>query len=402
MKRILVLIIVLLIAIVTMAYLYFSGLQTGKKNDDALLYTATSNASIIFSFQNDKSIVDILAGQSLIAELVGKEKSASLQSLNKYLLSKETIGRLAGKENVYISLLPGENKTIEFLYSTKISVENGSALLINAMKSQGIRLATTGKLTSITLPDSSVFFLAIRENLILLSSSVNTVLKALSAATDKSNPFAEFITSNSKLEKSSLAEVYINFNNLPKLLTVIMPGKLNGNLSVLNNQNAFASLVYNYSTDKILFSGTTNLNGNNSYFQLYSSFRAQKISINNILPQNTASYTIYTIENYVAWSSKLKVWLDQQRQLRKKTAILKNINSKYHLDLEQVFPKYFKSQLITFQLSTSESLGAIALSNGEKFEQQLLDVSSTSGDEIKAFKESDLMYCYFGEPFKKF
>jgi len=200
-----------------------------------------------------------------------------------------------------------------------------------------------------------------------------------------------------------MAEVYINFNKLPRLLQTAIPGNLNGNLSIFNHQNAFASLVYNYSADKILFNGTTTLNDLTSYYQLYTSIQAQKITINSILPQNTANYTIYTIADYSTWEKRLRAWFTAQNQLKKLESLLNSIKNKYHLDPEQIFPKYFKNQLITFQLNTGESIGAIALTNGEKLEQLLLDISSTGANEdIKSFKESDLLYCYFGEPFKRF
>ena len=68
----------------------------------------------------------------------------------------------------------------------------------------------------------------------------------------------------------------------------------------------------------------------------------------------------------------------------------------------EAFPKYFKDQLVTFQLNSTEKIGAINLTNGDKLMQLLIDLSSDYNDEIKVLKEADLLYAYFGQPFEGF
>jgi hypothetical protein len=402
MKRILVLIIVLLTAILTMAYLYFTGLKADKKNNDNALYAAASGSAFIFAFQNEKSILDILSSQSLLKEIIGDEKSEQLRILHQYLLSKPAISALADKQNIYVSLYPGTAHNIDFLYSTQLNAASGPGQLMSALKSAGISASPDQGLNKLTLADSTVFYLALKDNLLLLSSAASLVQKGLSVIPGKDSKFTEYIESTSRLSKTSLAEIYINYSELPKLLQAAMPGNLNGELSVLSHQNAFASLVYNYSAEKILFNGSTQINDPASYYQLFVGLPAQKITISTILPQNTANYTIYTIADYKNWRESLNTWFNSKKESAKINKVINHINTKYHLDPEQTFPKYFKNQLITFQLSTAEKIGAIELTNGDKLKQLLLDLSSNYSDDIKTFYEPDLLYCYFGEPFRKF
>lgn len=382
--------------------MYFSGLNSQREDNDSSLYAATVNSAVIFSFQNDKSIFDILKGQNVLQEVIGENNYTQLQSIKDHILSAPDLNRIIGKQNIYISLIPGKNKQIDLLYSTQINSGANKNLLINALSAAKLQLDSSQKTTTITLPDSSVFYLGIKGNLLLLSSSAQPVSNVLSATINGSNKFVQYIKSTSRLTKNSLAEVYINFKDLPKLLKATMPGKLNGELSVLDNSNAFASLVYNFSKEKVLLTGSTQSNQSNDYYDLFATSNAQKITITNILPENTANYTVFAIENYTNWRQNLEGWFTGQKELNATTDILKNINLKYHIDPNQIFPKYFKDQLITFQLSTTEKIGAINLSNGEKVDQLLLDLSTDYGDGIKIFKESDLLYSYFGEPFKKF
>ena len=382
--------------------MYFSGLNTQRENNDSSLYAATVNSALIFSFQNDKSIFDILKGQSILQEVIGEDSYAELQSIKDHILSAPNLNRIIGKQAIYISLIPGKDKKIDLLYSTQINSGGSKNQLMNALAAAKLQLDSSQKITTITLPDSAVFFLAIKGNLLLLSSTAQPVSNVLSATINDNTKFVQHIKSTSRLTKNSLAEVYINFKNLPLLLKATMPGKLSGELSALDSRNAFASLIYNFSKEKLLLTGSTQDNEPNDYYQLFSTSNAQKTTITNILPENTANYTIFAIENYTNWKKNLDAWFTGKKEQNTTNNTLKNINLKYHIDPDQIFPKYFKDQLITFQLSTTEKIGAINLSNGEKLDQLLLDLSSDYGDGIKIFKESDLLYSYFGEPFKKF
>ncbi len=402
MKRILVVVIVLFTAIITMAYLYFSRLNTERENNDNDLHAAVNNSAVIFSFQNDKSILDILKSQPLFSEIIGEENYNQMVSLKNHLLNVPAINSIIDQQGIYISLVPAENRKIDLLYTTQINQDATITQLLAALKSSRALLQEEKAITRITLTDSSVFYFGVKDNLLLLSSSEKPIRNVIAAKFEKNNEFVAYIKSNSRLSKTSLAELYINFAKLPLLLKSVIPGKLTGELSILNNQNSFASLVYNYSKDKVLLTGTTKANDANNYYQLFAKLVPQKITITNILPINTANYSVFTIDNYANWKPLLDKWLLTQKTDKAIENTTKKINQKYHLDLAQVFPKYFKDQIITFQLNTTERLGAINLSNGDKTDQLLLELSTEYNEEIRLFREENLLYAYFGEPFKKF
>ncbi|TDQ06455.1 hypothetical protein [Pedobacter metabolipauper] len=402
MKKILFIIIALFAAIVTMAYLYFSRLNADQKNSESSLYAATVNSALIFSFENDKSILELLKSQGLLQQMTGEEKYAQLISLKTHVLSLPLLSKAIEHQPIFISLIPGKDKSIDFLYSTQLNPDADRSKLFSYLSNQQLKISREKELTKITLTDSSVFYLGSKENLLLLSSSSAAVSNALKANFTAKNEFVEYIKSNTTLTKNSLAQLYVNFSNMPGLLASAIAGNLTGELAVFNKQNAFAYLVYNFSKEKILFTGDTKVNDPGSYYQLFAKQESQKISINNILPNNTANYTIFTIGNYTEWKKSLNEWLTLRKEDKVLLEEINSINQKYRIDLEQIFPKYFKDQMITFQLSTTEKIGAINLTNGDKVGQLLLDLSSDYNDQIKIFKEPDLLYAYFGEPFKKF
>ena len=402
MKKIIFLVIILFAAIITMAYLYFHRLNTERISSDSGLHAAIISSPVVFSFQNDKSVLDILKGQSLFSEIVGQANFTQMISLKEHLLSIPSINALIDQQTIYISLIPAGSKKIDLLYTTQFSQEGDAAQLLSAIKSANIKLMDDRGISKIELTDSSVFYFAIKEKVLLLSENPNPVREVLTSKFEKNNKFADFIKSSSKLSKTSLAELYINFAELPRLLESAIAGKLSGELSPLNDQNAFASFVYNFSNDKILLTGTSIVNDAGNYYQLFTNSAAQKVNITNLLPDNTANYSIFTIADYADWKLKLNKWFESQKTEKVVQNTIERARKQYHLDLDQVFPRYFGNQFITFQLSTAERVGAINLSNGDKTHQLLLELSDEHSDEIRLLKEDNLLYAYFGEPFKKF
>lgn len=403
MKKIFVSIFILLVAIVTMAYLYFSKLNSDHAQTDLSLYAATGSSGFIFSFENDKSILGILKEQDIFEEAIGNENFKALQSLQNNLLAAPAINQLIDKQTIYLNFIPGKKQQTDYLFSTQTAGNASPQQLYQALKANVTTLDTTGNIATITLKDSTIFYLGVKAQLVLLSNSPEPILKALSANSEKADhTFVEYIKSNNRQTRNTLAQLYINFNKLPELLKNMIPGKLNGELSVLDKQDSYAVLTYSFSNERVLFAGTTLVNTPNSYYNLFSEIPAQKITIDNILPENTAIYSIYAIDNYVNWRKGLKTWFINRKEDKKITKIQEDISTKYHLNPEELFPKYFNNQFVNVQLSTGEKIGAINLSNGDKLNQLLIDLSDQYDEEIKLFKEPDLLYAYFGTPLQSF
>jgi hypothetical protein len=402
MKKIVFIIVALFIAIVTMAYLYFSGLSSETKNSQHSLYVATANSPLIFSFEYEKSVVDILQGQDLLKDIIGAEKAGQLSAFSQQILSIPGMTDFIGNQSVYVSLHPGLNKSIDFLYSTQINPDFNGKQLLETLKAGKLPQSQEAGLFKVILGDSSNLYLGIKDNLLLLSTENALVKRGLGVTKNQSQNFASFIQGNSRISKNSLAELYVNFETLPKLLAVTMPGKLSGELAPLDNQQAFAALVYNFSKEKILFTGTTVPQNADNYYSLFATEEPQQINITNILPQNTATYTAYAIKEYRSFQGRLKEMFLKKKVDKKMDKIVTEIKSKYRINLDNTLPGYFKNQFITFQLSTAERLGAVSLTNGDKLSQLLLELSTDYDDDVKQLKVSGILNLFFGQPFSHF
>lgn len=402
MKRIYITLGLLLIGMIAMAYLYFSNLNTETSANDLSLNTVAANSGIIFSFENDKSFYEILSGQELFQHILGANKSKQFSTLRDNLIAQPEIANALNGQKIYIGLIPGADHTVDFLIGTQLAPTVNPQKIFNSLTNSQIRVNKLGEIYQLIFKDSTECFIGVKNKMVSLSNVLLPIQNALKEPKMEKQDFVNYIKNNSRFNKNTLASLYIDFNKLPLFLKSILNSNLNGELNVFNNQNGFAALSYNFSKEKLLFNGNTQLNDDNSYYKLFDNLTEQKITINNILPQKTANYTIYTISDYNNWHNNLLALMTKNKEREKVDQTISSINQKYRIDLDQIFPKYFKTELVTFQLSSGEKFGAIALSNGEKVAQLLMDLSGDYAPEIKVFKEPGIVYAYFGEPFKKF
>ena len=403
MKKIYITLFTLVLAMMAMVYFYFSNLDTQNNNHDLSLNAVAANSGLIFCLRNDKDIVNILSGQDYFQKLVGANTSKQLTALKENILSIGTVSNLMIDRKVYIGFLPAGKRTNDYLLCTELVGKEDHITLINTLKSAKVRVDSISGGFKLTTKDSSIFYLGIKENLLVLSGSNQPMLNALnSTATQASTNFVSYIKSAGKFGKNSLANLYIDYNRFPQLLKAVIPNTLDGELSVFNKQDSYAVLNYNFSKERVFFNGSSVINNHNSYLSLFTSAAPLKNAIDNILPANTANFTLYAIADYTTWHKSLQQWFTANKDHGKVKKTITSANQKYRLNLDQIFPKYFKNQFINFQLKTTEKIGAVQLINGDKVSQLLLDISENYNDDIKLLKEPDLLYCYFGEPFKKF
>ncbi|TKC10630.1 hypothetical protein FA048_10660 [Pedobacter polaris] len=401
MRRIYITLAVLLIGMIGMAYLYFSNLNTETNPNDLSLNAATANSAIVFSFENDKSFYEILSGQDLFQLILGENKAKQFKSLKENLAHQNEISAALSGQKIYISFLPETAGKVDFLISTQLKPKTDPLKILN-----GLNVKTTinkvANVYQITFADSTNCFVGIKDMLVLISNAPAPIESLFKEKNNNDIAFSNYVKANSRYNKNTLANLYLNYNKAPQLLKSILNSNLTGELSLFNKQSTYAALSYNYSTEKILFNGTTTINEANNYYKLFTSLAEQKIIINTILPAKTANYAIYSINDYTKWYPKLTNWFAQKKQKDKIEKDIETINQKYRVDLGQILPKYFKNQFITFQLYTGEKFGAVALNNGEKLNQLLLDLSTEYASDIRIFKDPNIPYSFFGEPFKKF
>lgn len=400
MKKLIFAISFLLIGIVIMASLYFSNLQRSTNANDLALNAVSANAGLVISFDHDKSFYEIMEGQELLQQIIGKTKSKQLHALYTLLNTHRTLNEVLYEQKIYMAFLPGTKKETDLLLCMQLKQLPDLAGFGSVISTSPLA-APLNDVFKLTFTDSTLLYIGNKGNLAVLSGNPELVHHTLRQPAEN-NDFAAYIKKNSGVAKNNLITAYVNFERLHSLLKPVMSSPLNGELEVLNQKQTYATLHYNFSAEKVLWNGEMTINHETAYYRLFTDLPDQTLSLNTILPQTTANYTIYAVNDYKSWKEKLDQWLEAKKEREKLIQNEIAVNKKYGLDLQKIFPVYFKNQFITFQLASGEKFGGIALTNGEKVNQLLLDLSATYAPDIKIFREAGLPYAYFGEPFKKF
>ncbi|RZL57514.1 MAG: hypothetical protein EOO93_17915, partial [Pedobacter sp.] len=266
MKKIIILTIALFFGIAGMAYLYFSKLGNENNAKDLALQSATNNAAIVFSFQNDKGFYEIIKAQNLIQQVLGEDKIQLLIQLKDLIINDNALNKFIQDQYIYISVLPDTNKTLNFLITVQLKADEELNKFNQVIKSKNYITPLKNGQYSLKLNDSVSAYANLNSRVITLSTSLKLINDAAIRLAE--NPFTDYIKENNAVSRSALAQIYINFNHVPPVLKNILAGKLNGSIEVLNKQNAFASLSYNFSKERILFNGSTTLKDDFSYLKL--------------------------------------------------------------------------------------------------------------------------------------
>lgn len=403
MKKIYFTLAVLMLSMAWMAYLYFSRLNREGIYQESSLYTATASSGLIFCIHNDKSIFEILKGQKLLQKLVGEEKLFRLSLLKDQLISGGTINPLIENSNIYIGLSAGPRKALSLLITAQLHNQDDKPLLIEGLKRNSIQVSDAGGRMKLVWPDGSIFYLAIKNNLLLFSEDSEVVTAASAVQPDRQDrQFAAYIRAKDKLSKNSVSSLFINWNKIPPFIQAVLRGPLNGALEPLRRQDAFSVLSYNFSAERLFFTGESRFNDSDHYFNLFSGTLPAKSTSAELLPENTANYTLFAIPDYKKWHVGFSSWLSRQHRRGSTSEPVTKTIQTYRLNPDHIFPVYFKDQLLNFQLRSGEELGAINLTNGDKVRQLLLDISEDHTEDIKRFKVSGLLFTYFGDPMKSF
>jgi hypothetical protein len=106
MNKVILSTVILTVAVFAVAYLYFSNISAGSRNNDHALSVIPQDAAIIFEFKNDKSIYDIFKDYTVFDAVIGEQKQAELKALKSILLSSVQLFEEAQGKSIYLSFHP--------------------------------------------------------------------------------------------------------------------------------------------------------------------------------------------------------------------------------------------------------------------------------------------------------
>ncbi len=260
MKRHIILSVILFIAIVFLAVLYFRNLSTPGSRTTSVLQSIPNNAALIFGFNNEDSFYEIYNGNKLFAAVVGDEQISDLDTLRKQLLDNNVLRPFFDGQNIFISFHPGKDNTINLLLTTSVDKKFDPATLdkITQQQKQALKISAVNyggnkgyDIYSDVLKKH--FYLTSKQDGIYAGSFSKEMIDAFVAYTPQKDE-KNFILLPQQQISNSLANLYVNYSQLPPLFDKLLKNK---NSDIFKSQRmlpALGVLDLNFKSDALMFS----------------------------------------------------------------------------------------------------------------------------------------------------
>lgn len=409
MKTIIGITAALLLAVVSVAYLYFSNLNVKSRSNNRILSEIPSDASIIFQYQNDQSLYDIFKDYTIFDTIAGPQKKEEIHWLSDFLLKNDALIPLISEQKVFLSFHPSKTDSVLFLWSMQLkeplNADEIIRLIAGNISNQIVKSQGMGQIVYVIKNKNldRAFFLSVDGGIARGSFSREILFRSLDKNSEKINSeFIKIINEGIRKDENALANLFINYKK-QGLLRPFFKRDLSGNFEIFQSFSGYSSLTLNYKSDDLIFNGLTNITDvNNSYLKIFLSQTPVKNTVKRILPYNTSNSVVYGLSNYVTFHKELSNLLDERKELDTLNKQMSLITDETGVNPDRDIKKLWGNELSTIQLSTNESLVIIKITNGTRMQFFLEPLSSSYSGPIKKINYGNLFYNYWGDPLKRF
>ena len=409
MKTIIGITAALFIAVVSVAYLYFSSLNVKSRSNNRILSEIPTDASVVFQHQNDQSLYDIFKDYTIFDTIAGPQKKEEIHWLTNFILNITALNPVISGQKVFLSFHPSKTDSIHFLWSmqlkellndeeiTKIIASNSSNQIGKFQKKgQNIFLIKNNTL-------NRVFYLSIDKGIARGSFNKDILFRSVDKNSEKIDPeFIKTINEGVRKDENALANLFINYKR-EGFLRPFFKNDLSGNFEIFQSFSGFSSLTLNYKNDDLIFNGLTNISDQkNNYTNLFLSQTPVKNTVKRILPYNTSNSLVYGLSNYTTFHNALSSLFKERKELDTLNKQMGRIISETGVNPDRDIKKLWGNELSTLQLSTYENLVIIKVTNGTQMQFFLEPLSSSYSEPVRKINFENLFYNYWGDPLKKY
>lgn len=396
MRKIILLTVFLFISAISVTAFYFSKLRLPGQNTANVINQIPADAALVFEFKNDPEFYGLFKDNTLLTSFIGQKKTSELQYLHRHLFSK-----FFNQQSIFISLHPVINlKNIDLLLSTNLA---GKATVQSILKENFVKFQVekTGSNELITADFPAIkeaFYISSKANVLAGSFNKKLLVKFLD---DKNKENSSFKQLPNQQNKNSIADLYINYKQLPVLMNQLFKNQNNTIFRLLNGFSANASLSLNYKSDALLFNGYTQSDTSiSSYLNLFLKQDQAKNMLKNIYPQNTASAVNFAFNNSGQFFKELDQW--QNTEFRQKKILFDQVKKETGISVQNIFRKQLGNEFAVLTTSENENLAIIQLRNGSELESYLQNFSLNPNTYLMQLKYLNLPFYLLGEPFRNF
>lgn len=407
MRKIIITISVLVIAVFAAVWLYFSNISASESTTEKAFNAIPADASLIFEYKNESSYYDIFKDFTLFKDVLGEDIMKHLTALKNTFIDDAGFNEALFASELYFSIhqtsknqadvliiAPLNNKKLE------LSQEGINNLKLKFKVTEKLLDKTT--LYTLTFNNQSKFYFTLAKTIWIGSFNENLVQKAVLESSNKKQKFFKGESFSSVRNKNAIANLYINYPNLASFLAGFSKKDKPAETENLKTFPAFSSLNINYQKNAFMFSGITELEQKGSYPALFLKQQSGKCTLLDLVPFDAASYLFYLVSNQQTFQNDLNTLFEKRKEIGKRKSQLQNISETHSINIEKEFPVVLGKEFGCIQVASGNKIGIVKTTNTGRLSFILSTISTSINSKISRFDDSDLLYYHLGDPFKGF
>ncbi|TAH00229.1 MAG: hypothetical protein EAZ15_09610 [Sphingobacteriales bacterium] len=409
MRKILILIFVLLIAVAGVTWLYFKNIS-GVNNSSAKIFSLIpNNAALVFEYKNEASFYKIFKNFTLFKDVIGDTCFKQLSQLETVFIINPQISKGLNKSELYFSLHATTSNNANFLMLAPLNQtflnENSTNYFTDLLhKNYGLKIGKYGKQNVFSIGlNNKVFNFYIYQNILVGSFDNSLLNNSIIYIENNNKPQSVLFETKTQRNKNAIANLYINFAQLPAFFNNFSKYKNPENTACLKNFKAYATLNINYQSNAFMFSGVTIADTTKKqYANLFLNQEPGRLNLTSILPVDAASYCAYFVSNSKKFHNNLQQYFKQQNIYQQLKNQINVISEKHAINIEKEFFKILGNDFGLVQLASGDKVGLISSNNSQRLSFLLSTISTQSQANFGRFDDANLLYYFFGDPFKIF
>jgi hypothetical protein len=407
MKRQIISTLILLIATAAITVLYFKNLNPPGANTSRVMAAIPGDAPVVFQFTNEKSFYDIFINDTLIINVIGRQKLTDIDSLRTGLLSNLLLSKYFEGQSLFISLHPLKNKDADLLLTmqaakgfdisiiAQLAKQPNTGLIINPLHAPGVKgfeiyINTLKKRFYIVDKGGNIF-----------SGSFSEELALQSAAYKPKSGEHDFVMLSAQQTSNSLATIYVNNMQLTPLFAALFN---DNNIDIFRSFRqlpAQAALSLNYRTDALMLSGITTIMANQpeSYLNVFTAQRPVENHLKDIFPATTAYSINLSVSDPSKFGADLYKFHNKAGLQQEQDSLFKKIKAETGVSLRTEFINLLGNEFALVTTRFREKYAIIEVRDGLKLSPLMMNISTMATDKIGQFNYSKLPFFLLGDAF---
>ena len=330
-------------------YLFYTQLPTIASK---AIKAIPSNAAIIIEsrdFQKTWQSLEATTSFWRTLSKVGfiKELNEQTTFLDSVLSAESHIAALIKGRSAFISVhLTGTN---DYNFLFLIGLENIRQistiddLFTKVARGKTVQKRSYEKVTisDISLAEGRAFSYTLSKGILIGSFSAVLVEDAIrqlnsgSSLTDEAkNP--AFTQVHGTSGENADANIYINYQMFPKLMSNFMNSKAAKELTPIANLADWSALDLKIKPDFLMFTGLTlPRDSSDKFFSLFFDQTPQEIEATDIMPDNTAKFTYFGIDDFESYYTAFNFFMDGNKTMYDYQQRIDKMNTEYGVDLQK-------------------------------------------------------------------